>query len=412
MQTIEAVETASDLNHLLAATSTSQSGTEPQTTTFPPFPAEIICGAARAFIDLYAGIRETPEQFLWLAFITYLGNAISPYVSLTVDYSEPRLFGAAVGRSARTKKSSANNLAKTFFRETLGEEQQIIEGFGSAEGLLDALQDQPKPTIVHLDEINILAQKGSMEGSVGTAALHKLFEDLDYDHTLSQGKGYRIRDAHLSLIGASTLDDFTAAWSSKQANAGFFSRLLIVGADEPVNRVALPKRPDEAAYRALVEEIRAVYAGLRQKPLAIPLEPAAEEAWYKFYASFGEGKEWDRIDTYGLRLMTLVAVLHGCQPVTKEDVERVIAFLQYEVAVRRLAQPIIADNSMAELEQKIRRYVPEAPEWIKYRDLGRKVHSERTGVWMYTKALENLTKEGEIQRRKEGTSELISRVVQ
>jgi hypothetical protein len=51
---------------------------------------------------------ETSEEFLWLSFITYFGNAISPYVRLDCP-AEPRFFSVAIGQSGRTRKSAGIN---------------------------------------------------------------------------------------------------------------------------------------------------------------------------------------------------------------------------------------------------------------------------------------------------------------
>src|SRR5207247_9291233 len=129
-----------------------------------------------------------------------------------------------------------NNAARDLFKAVgrLGIQQSIVEGFGSAEGVLSKLSSkdlQSVPTILHLDEINIIAAKTDIKGTAGIAALHKLFEDHDYDHPLAKNQGYEVRNAYLSLIGASTLEDFTKTWSVKHEDAGFFSRLLLVAAD-------------------------------------------------------------------------------------------------------------------------------------------------------------------------------------
>ncbi len=105
-------------------------------TSFPDFPKGIIQGVAKQFVDLYSPIRETPEGFLWLAFLTYFGNAISPYVRLDCDSSEPRFYGVVIGKSGRTRKSAGNNAARDLFKEVAPQGQVIVEGFGSAEALL------------------------------------------------------------------------------------------------------------------------------------------------------------------------------------------------------------------------------------------------------------------------------------
>jgi hypothetical protein len=62
--------------------------------------------------------------------------------------------------------------------------------------------------VIHLDEMNQLAAKTDISGSAGTAPLHKLYEDHDYHHPLAKGAGYTLKNVYLSILGASTLEDF------------------------------------------------------------------------------------------------------------------------------------------------------------------------------------------------------------
>jgi hypothetical protein len=376
---------------------------------FPAFPDGIICGHARRFVDLYAPIREVPKQFLWLAFITYFGNAISPHVRLDIDYSEPRLFAAVIGQSARTKKSTGNTLALELFRDALRAtgKQAVIQGFGSSEGLLKALSDKGKlPTMLHLDEINILASKTAVEGSVGISALHQLFEQHDYDHPLSSGKIPPVRDAFLSMLGASTLEDFRMTWNSKHKDAGFFSRLLLVGGDCTDKRISRPVRADQTARDALVSAVRSAIERISQRSAAtaLKLAPDAEESWDRFYGSMGVGREWDRIDTYGFRLMTIQAVLKGEQVVSKETVQQVIEFLQYEVAIRKILQPIIAENPIAEMEELIMRHLPASGQRVSHRDLSRKTNASRKGVEIFKRAISNLAADDRLKKWPKNTA--------
>jgi hypothetical protein len=363
--------------------------------SFPCFPNDIIQGLTRKFVDLYSPIRETPEAFLWLSFVTYFGNLISPYVRLDSASSEPRIFGVTIGKSGRTRKSAGNNAARDLFKAVHERKaQNIIEGFGSAEGMLRALEKgQQNPTIVHLDEINILAAKTDIKGSAGIAALHKLFEDHDYDHPLADG-GYFVKGANLSLIGASTLEDFTKTWSAKHADAGFFSRLLIVGADAD-KRIPRPRDPDPGALEELVLEIRKVFDLLRKRQCVIKMDPVAEELWSKFYDTFGDGPEWNRIDTYGFRLMALQAVLRHEETVSKENVQGVIDFLEYEVAVREVVTPVVTENLVAQMEEQIRRKLARGVTMTK-RELQRATNYQRSGIDVFNRAIGNLKKNGEV----------------
>jgi hypothetical protein len=365
--------------------------------SFPTFPSDIIQGVARKFVNLYSPIRETPEAFLWLSFVTYFGNAISPYVRLDCASSEPRFFGVVIGKSGRTRKSAGINVARDLFNR-VGGSQKIVEGFGSAEGLLVRLgnNELPRPVVLHLDEINLIASKTDLNGSAGIAAFHKLFEDHDYDHPLAK-VDYTVRNSYLSLIGASTLEDFTKAWSGKHEDAGFFSRLLLVEADTD-RRIPRPVDPDADALAELVREVKELVSYVVNTPhQVLKMDKNAEGLWANFYNEFGDGPEWNRIDAYGFRLMAVQAVLRGEKSVTRENVQQVIDFLQYEVAVRAAVAPVVADNLLAKMEELIRRSLP-VGRTLSRRELQRRTNSHRYGIDAFDRAIGNMQRNGEILR--------------
>lgn len=378
-------------------------------TQFPTFPNGIIQGVARDFVELYSPIRETPESFLWLSFVTYLGNAISPYVRLDSDSSEPRLYGVVIGKSGRTRKSAGNNAARDFFKKVRARDQRIIEGFGSAEGMLRSLgaDETRRPTILHLDEMNVLASKTDINGSAGIAPLHKLFEDHDYDHPLAQG-GYTVRNSYLSLVGASTLEDFRQAWTSKHADAGFFSRLLVVAGDA-VKRIPRPIEPDAAKLTQLIADVKTLVSSVITAPVVLKMDSDAEPIWAEFYESFGDGSEWNRIDTYGCRLLGLQAVMRNEASVTKKNVQQVVEFLQYEVAVREAVSPVIAENPVAQMEQLIRKFLPDGQTATR-RDLQRRTNYSRLGIQIFNRAVDNMIENEEISYGRNGRSILYTRI--
>lgn len=363
--------------------------------SFPAFPNAIIQGVARKFVNLYSPIRETPEAFLWLSFLTYLGNAISPHVRLDCASSEPRFYGVAIGKSGRTRKSAGQNAARDVFREAVSDKQTIVEGFGSAEGLISMLANAAShPTILHLDEINILASKTCISGSAGIAPLHKLFEDHTYDHFLSQTKRI-VEGAYLSVISASTLEDFKTTWDVKHQDAGFFSRLLIVVADAD-RRIHRPVDPDAKELTKLVREVKDLVSSVIASPKVFKMNEEADAAWKTFYDQFGDGPEWNRIDTYGFRLMAVQAVLRKEGHVTKANVQQVIDFLQYEVAAREAVAPVLGENAIARMEESIRRFLPEGRAMTR-RQLQRATNANRCGIELFERAILNMTRNGEIK---------------
>jgi hypothetical protein len=82
--------------------------------------------------------------------------------------------------------------------------------------------------------------------------------------------------------------------------------------------------------------------------------------------------------------------------ITKETALAVRDLLNYELAVRRLYDPIDADNAIARLEESIRRvlatYGP-----LTERELKRRVNYQRVGVWVFNQALDNLLRSKEVR---------------
>jgi hypothetical protein len=382
---------------------------------FPAFPLDIMHGLAKEFVDLYSPIRETPPEFLWLAFVTYLGNLLSPYIGLDCAASEPRFYGVAIGKSGRTRKSAGQNAAKDVF-EQVHSSQTIIQGFGSTEGVLYSVRAKgenpsPKTAIIHLDEMNQMAAKTGIAGSAGFAPLHKLFEDHDYHHPLAKGEGYTVRNVYLSLLGASTLEDFQKSWDSKHADAGTFSRLFVVAADSKT-RIPRPMNPNPEALEHLVQRIQQTASTLQQQPRrTMTMSPDAEQLWKTFYMeNFRDDVEWNRIDTYGFRFMALQTILRDEAQVTKKNVQEVIDLLLYEVATRRAVNPVVAENDFARIEELIRRHLPEGTTMSK-RELGRAINAHRYGIRYFDTALFSLQGNHEIgMRRDRGNRTLVTRL--
>jgi hypothetical protein len=385
-----------------------------QESNFPPFPSQVIKGFAKDFVNLYQGKREVPDELLWAAFATYFGSLISPYARLAAfDASEPRLYTAIIGRSGKTKKSTAQNFARDFIwklQDGSEDHIRIVEGFGSSEGLVTQLQALPgkMPAILHLDEINVLAQKTGMDGSVGISLLNKLFEDHHYEQPI-RDKNPRITNAHLSMVGASTLEDYQKAWSGKHKDTGFLSRIMVIPAEPSSLRIALPKQPDLESYRALQTRVKTFYNAIKVNPKEFEINSDALELWQAFYETFEDGEEWNRIDAYAYRFMTLQAALTDQNSITKEIMKDVIDISKYEVESRVHVSPVIAENQLAMVEQIIRKHF-QFGETITRRDLRRRINAERYGIKNFHAALKNLTDAEELQSEQRGKTILYTRV--
>jgi hypothetical protein len=72
----------------------------------------------------------------------------------------------------------------------------------------------------------------------------------------------------------------------------------------------------------------------------------------------------------------------------------VVDLLRYQLDVRRECDPVDAENSIAAMEEKIRRALARGR--LNRRDLMRRVHYDRAGLWVWNTATENLMQAGEL----------------
>src|SRR5262249_35123635 len=136
-------------------------------------------------------------------------------------------------------------------------------------------------------------------------------------------------------------------------------------------------------------------AQLNSLPLKLTVSNDARAAWEQWYISLPSSEHSKRLDTIGFRLLALIALATDKTEIDLETVSTVLPILDYELEIRRLTDPIDADNTIARLEIDIRRRL-EAEGTLTKRNLRREIHADRYGLWAFETALANLKKAGDI----------------
>ena len=123
--------------------------------------------------------------------------------------------------------------------------------------------------------------------------------------------------------------------------------------------------------------------------------PEARTTYDVWYRSLEDSVHAARLDTYAMRLMPLLAINEGKDRVNTEIVEKIIKLCNWQLEARCLFDPIDADNTIATLEEGIRRNLGRGPKTT--RQLYQNMNANRHGVHWFNAALSNLhTKSGEI----------------
>jgi len=367
--------------------------------SYPPFPEKAVVGLAGEIAHFYAETQESPASFFFMNTLAFLGAALGSSI-LTLKGEEPRLYVVAVAPFGAARKSEALKHIRDLFGELAG---HVIESVGSGEGLLKQFEKHTRVVLMS-DEFSRLVKKGGIEGSTLPETLTTLFSETTFSHHVSkQEASINVRDAHLTLVSATTPDLYTTMFDVAGITGGLVSRIFVVASDE--KRIKLPVAPDPSKvheYREkLRRQIKEATSGVAGKPL--PYTTEAEALWMDYYHELRKGTNpiYERLDTYGLRLAVLLAFTKIELEISRATVESAIALLEYQKQVRLLVQPVEAENSIARLDQLILRRLADGQWWGRSR-LYNGVHAERYGAWSFDQSLKNLGSMGYIETR--GTS--------
>lgn len=93
-------------------------------------------------------------------------------------------------------------------------------------------------------------------------------------------------------------------------------------------------------------------------------------------------------------MIIFAALKREFREISEATVSQVTALCDYELEVRRECEPVEASSKIAEMEERLRRALGRGP--LKKRDLLRKVHAHRDGLWVFDHAIDNLRKHEEV----------------
>jgi len=262
---------------------------------------------------------------------------------------------------------------------------------GSAEGLAEWLAKNPL-TLLIFDELKMFVSKSTIESAVLLPCTNTLFENnLFHSHT--KGHSIQIDNAYLSILAASTTDTFSRMWTPAFTDIGFLNRLWLVP-DKAERRFAIPKPIPQSERHRLENCLQSLVKSIPSQLMTVNIDPQAQESFESWYKADDPSIYRKRLDTYGHRLMLLFCANEGKNEVTPDIASRVVSLLEWQRKVREEHDPIDADGQIAKMERTIRRSLTCA---MGKRELQRRCHYERAGLFVWNKAISNLLNEGEIE---------------
>ncbi|MCG6538397.1 MAG: DUF3987 domain-containing protein [Syntrophales bacterium LBB04] len=262
---------------------------------------------------------------------------------------------------------------------------------GSAEGLQRKLEEGKTGLLLCLDEFKQFVSKCKIDASVLLPCVNTLFESNQYQ-SRTKTTNIDLTEAHLSLLAASTVQTYQRTWDSSFTDIGFNNRLFLVPGTAG-RKYSFPEKISEGDKQILkgkLVEVISHVGSFRE----LGISASAKELYHKWYMNVESSIHAKRLDTYALRLMALLAVNDLKDEVDEDIAKRVMALCNWELEVRKVHDPIDADNKVAKMEEGIRRVLARGPK--KESNLKQSVNANRSGLWVFDTARKNLERAKEI----------------
>lgn len=356
------------------------------------FPYQTISGLAGKYTQLYSAYLESPPEFFFFSFLTCLGSLLAEKITLNTELKpQPRLYSVLIGDSGDPRKSTAAQQTIEFFRDTL-DDFAACYGVGSAEGLQKRLTElEPAKLLIFFDEFKSFVSKCKIESSVLLPCVNTLFESNRYEsHTKSIS--ISLEHAFVSLLACTTKQTFDGMWTSQFTDIGFNNRLwLVPGMGK--RKHPIPLKIPQIGKTEIKCGLADILKGIESCGGHVELD-LSQDAWARFnhwyLHEFENSVHAKRLEAYALRLMILLSVNEAKTEVDYGIMEKVITLCEWQLEIRRELDPIDAENTIAGLEEKIRRCLRRGEK--SKRELQQYCHASRYGSWCFETALNNLLK--------------------
>ena len=363
------------------------------------FPFQIMTGAAGYFADTFGEVMEAPQHFLFMSYLTCLGSYFAPWVTINSELrTQPRLLTILVGESADERKSTTLKAAVNFFKSVFFD-FTVSWGVNSDQGLLKLLKPKETAalvldkfgTLLAFDEFKQFTNKCRIENSTLLPLVNTLFENNEYEsHTKKDS--IKLENGFLSILAATTQETYERIYDNHFIAIGFPNRVFIVPGHAE-RRFSIPQKVSDDERRIMHDHLVQIRL-LVDKGIEFDFTEDARILYHEWYLNSEKSVHAKRLDTYSLRLMMLLALNSMKGSIDAEVTQHAIDLCTWQLEVRRLYDPVDADNKVAELEEKVRRLLKKASRTE--RELRQFTNANRKGLWVFNSALTNLKNAGEI----------------
>ncbi|MCF7889733.1 DUF3987 domain-containing protein [Candidatus Bipolaricaulota bacterium] len=343
----------------------------------PTFPIEAAdLGVIGEYVNWLKENSEEPPSFSFAAFRNLLGLAVGR--ELTVEYGgtnhSPIFFDVLIGKSSLSRKSNTINTAHDIIDHSLHTDQEkenfkTINGIGSAEGLLEAVEsteqhvsgDHAKAVLL-LDEFSSITDKIQQSATQNIQSqIIELWDLKPKIEHITRQNSISIEKPTTSVLAGTTVENIKGEVNERVKRGGFFNRFCwwcTKGAEPVPFRDPMPeklKNKLKRKTRALIERAR----GREKQVWREVLTDEAENLWRDYYTNFRKRVSQNhrsfavaRQPEMTVRHALLFSLFHGETIITEDDLLRAIEVAKY---LKNSAHFVLSRFDRKELSSCMRR---------------------------------------------------------
>jgi len=371
---------------------------------YPKWPGEwVMRGTSiyEGFVRPFVEENSRYPEFLWIPAMTILLNYLGTKVTVERKNLIPSIFTVLIGRRGKVLKSSSVEDAIKYFEycgvaghsePTLNNAngRSLIFTPGSAEGFgKEMMRTNCKNGIWYFDELSTLVNKASIESSTIVSNMLLLYESAKFQNIIKNTKdSYSLLPGSYcaSFLACCTDKNFTINWSKLAGQStGLTDRFLFILQPE----VLKPLTP--------YIHVNTQEGSLKTRQL---IDKALEQKVYKIDDSSplskftAENEDSNRSEIRAEKLALGIAVDMGLDSIDEESIERALAIIAYEQAVKAYLKTYEASTREGAIQLEVLHQLRKAGGRMSIRDLYRVVHPERLGTSLWNSVYTGLIKSG------------------
>lgn len=275
-------------------------------------------------------------QFLTM-FSASVGN--NPHFYIAADRHSSAIFNCIVGRTAKSRKGSAESAVLAYFVNDEGIPPfNSQNGIGSGEGIIDLIREREEdedsivklPILIDEAELSMLFKVMERNGATAHATILKLWDGKPIGN-VTKGKPFKASDYHVCINGHIQIATLKQQLKPEHMRSGFANRFSFIYADRD-KTIGRPRQyiPDNLLRRSLQEAIeRARGCG------EFNLSEAAGDYWEAEYPTLTQdrpgiiGDITSRNEPMALRYALIYALLDQSPCIEITHIESGLAMTSY-----------------------------------------------------------------------------------